>query len=78
MGDMIDWMENKQSEYTIISGRKRLDDQFGWQCYCGNNDLMTRQESKTFSNPASPKPQEISDIVNNLVVDKPKFEMAEV
>lgn len=79
MGDRIDWLENKQpTDYTIISGRKRLDGQFGFQCTCGENDLMTRQEAESFNNPAAPTPQEINEIVKKLVVDKPKFRMVEV
>ncbi len=62
----------------IVSGRERLDGQFGFQCVCGNNDLLTTQEANTFSNPVAPKPQELEDIVKNLVADKPKFQMVSV
>lgn len=67
LGESIDWLEDKQADgYTIVSGRKRLDNYWGWQCLCGNNSLMTAQERRSISNPASPKPQEIHDIVKNL------------
>lgn len=79
MGQRIDWLEDKQTEpFTIISGRQRLDGQFGFQCTCGENDLMTAQEVEHFSNPAAPTPQEINEVVKKLVVDIPKFKMVEV
>lgn len=79
MGERIDWMEDKQPEpFTIISGRKRLDGQWGFQCVCGENDLMTAQEVEHFDNPAAPTPQEINDVVKKLIVDKPKFKMVVV
>ena len=72
-GARIDWLEQEQpSEYTIISFRERLDEQFGWQCLCGNNSLMTKQERDHIENPASPKPREIADIVRNLAKPKVK------
>lgn len=78
MGKRIDWIEDKApNPATIVSGRERLDGQFGFQCMCGNNDLLTRQESATFANPAAPQPQELKHIVENLKVDKPKFQMVE-
>lgn len=76
VGDRIDWLEDKQEEpFTIISGRKRLDNHWGWQCICGNNDINTNQELRIMTNPAAPTPQEIGEIVDNLKVQKPKFEM---
>ncbi len=76
MRKCIDWMENQApSPATIISGRERLDGQWGFQCMCGNNDLLTNQESSTFSNPATPQPQELKEILSNLIIDNPKFEM---
>lgn len=77
LGAQIDWLEDDQS-HKIISFRERLDGEWGFQCLCGNNDLMTDQESKTFRNPAEPKPQEIKEIVSNLVVQKPNFNVVEV
>lgn len=78
LGERVDWLEGKQSEpFTIVSARKRLDDQWGFQCICGENDLMTAQERESFKNTAAPKPQEITDIVKNLKPDKPRFELVE-
>lgn len=72
--DQIEWVNTDK----VISGRKRLDQQWGWQCYCGNNDLETDQERKYIKDLTSPEPQEITDIVNNLKVQKPKFVMEEL
>ncbi len=78
MGRRIDWLENKQpGPFTIISARERLDGQWGFQCVCGENDLLTEQEAKNFSNPAAPTPQEISTIVKSLKVDEPRFNLVE-
>lgn len=74
VGNRIDWLESKNNlHHPIVSGRERLDGQWGFQCSCGNNDLMTKQEKDTISNPASPKPEEIDTIVKKLKPDKPKF-----
>lgn len=78
MGKRIDWLDDKQPDtFTIISGRERLDGQFGFQCVCGANDLLTSQERRSFGNPAAPTPQEISAIVKDLVPDRPKFSLVE-
>lgn len=66
-GKRIDWLENKQKEpYTIISGRQRLDNYLGWQCKCGNNSLVTKQENTSIADMSAPKPQEINNITKNL------------
>lgn len=70
--DNIEWQDVSQ----VISGRKRLDGNWGWQCLCGNNSIMTEQEKRNISNPAQPTAQELGTIINNLkverVVDTPK------
>lgn len=78
--DVIDWLDNNPNPTVakIVSGRKRFDDQWGWECICGTNDLWTEQEKKAVSNLQSPEPKEIADVVNNLKVSKPKFEMVGV
>jgi len=66
------WQDNKH----IISGRYRLDNSWGWQCKCGSNNLLTKQEDKVITNKQSPDPKQIEQIVNNVVQDKlNKFEM---
>lgn len=57
--------------------RTRFDNQLGWQCVCGNDDLHTKQELQVISNQASPTP-EINTIVKNLKVQKSKFEMVSI
>lgn len=60
---------------NIISGRYRLDMQWGWQCICQNNDIMTKQELEMIADTANPKPQELSSIIKNLQPQKPMFIM---
>jgi len=76
----IDWLEDRPGalQSKIVSGRKRLDGNWGFQCLCGNNDILTKQEDKMITNPASPQPEELSTIVNNLKVQAPKFALVEV
>lgn len=74
MGDRVDWLDDNPSE-KIISARQRLDSNWGFQCLCGANDIVTDQERQTFSNVAAPKPKEINEIVKNLIVQEPKFRM---
>lgn len=70
----IDWRFSTCN--NIISGRLRLDNQFGWQCVgCNNNDLLTKQEEKQITDLVNPDPMEIAAIVRNLKPDKTKFEM---
>lgn len=59
----------------IISGRYRLDMQWGWQCICGNNDITTRQEQREIADLSAPDPKDISKILKSLIPDQPKFKM---
>lgn len=54
---------------SVISGRFRLDGQWGWQCSCGINELMSQQESKEIADPVNPDPMDIEKIIKNLKVD---------
>lgn len=77
---IIDEAENKiywENNLNIISGRYRLDMQWGWQCKCGNNDIITKQEGREISNLQSPDPADISKVLKSLIPDKPKFAMVE-
>lgn len=75
-GKRIDWLETQAPDpANIISGRERLDGQWGWQCACGNNTLLTSQEARTFTNPVAPTPQEIGEIVNDLKAEPNTFVM---
>lgn len=69
--DIVHWINTDQ----VISARKRLDNQWGFQCFCGNNDIMTTQEKRTIDNPANPLPQEVQQIIENIKADAPKFRM---
>lgn len=76
VGKRIDWLERQAPDPpNIISGRERLDGEFGWQCACSNNTLLTKQERKSFSNPAHPKPQELKQVIDNLKPEPRRFAM---
>lgn len=71
-GNNIYW---KPVKY-IISGRFRLDSQWGWQCQaCGNNDLLTKQEEAEIDNLQDPDPYQVAKVAKNPSPDKPKFLM---
>lgn len=78
--DLIDWLDNNPNPQVtkIISGRKRLDGNWGWQCVCGNNDLLTQQEVKEIKNKTDPDPVDISRVIKGLIPQKPQFEMRAV
>lgn len=63
----------------IISARYRLDGQWGWQCVCGNNNLLTEQEDRYIEDKQSPDPKQINEIIKNLIPDNRKlFEMRSI
>lgn len=78
--DLIDWGANSPDpmKVKIISGRKRFDDQWGWQCICGNNDLWTPQEEKNVESKSNPRAEEMAQIIKSLKPVKSKFKMVEV
>jgi hypothetical protein len=59
----------------IISGRKRLDMNWGWQCLCGANDLLSKQEAREITDKTNPDPQEINQIIKNLEPEASRFVM---
>ena len=74
--DRIDWLEDGKA-HSIVSGRKRLDGEWGWECTCGNKDIMTEQEKRMISNHAQPQPEELKTVINNLIIQTPQFELVE-
>ena len=76
-GEVIDWLDNNPdpNQVKIVSGRKRLDGLWGWECMCGNNDILTNQERRMMSNPAAPDPKTVIEISKNVKVQAPKFAM---
>lgn len=78
--ELIDWLDNNPDPQAvkIISGRKRLDGEWGWSCVCGNNDIMSDQEKETIANHQTPAPQDIATLVKNLIPQKPKFIMEKI
>ena len=78
--ELIDWIDNNANPTTakIVSGRKRLDSKWGFQCVCGNDDIMTDQEKNILDNYQDPSPQSIVDVINNLKTQKMKFGMEKI
>ena len=77
-GETIDWLESDDNaNHPIVSARKRLDGQWGFQCTCGNNDLLTDQEKRIITNPAQPDIKEIDMVVKNLESQPAKFNLRE-
>lgn len=74
VGQRIDWLDDDPNE-KIVSGRERLDGQFGWQCLCGNNTLLTTQESKEITNKVNPDPKQIKEVIDNLRPEPTRFKM---
>lgn len=76
---VIDIDESRQINWgkadRIISGRYRLDNNWGWQCICGNEDIMTDQERRMIKNHQQPDPQDIKMVLNNLKPQRSKFVM---
>lgn len=73
--DRLFWSGNT----SIISGRKRFDNQWGWQCICSNSSIVSDQEEVIITNKQNPAPEEVSQIVRNPKKDKKiKFEMERV
>lgn len=72
--DRVFWYDVEE----VISARKRLDGQWGWQCTCGNTDIMTAQEKRMITNPQQPKPEELSAIVQSIQPQEARFEMVTV
>lgn len=63
----------------IISARQRTDGQWGFQCLCGQNNLVSEQEETSISDMSNPSVQELEIIMNNLVVKRDnKFIMEKV
>lgn len=79
-GNFIDWLDNNPDiqKVKIYSGRKRLDSNWGWQCICGNDDIMTNQEIKFIENKQSPNPKDIKDVLDSLIIQEPKFAMEQI
>lgn len=59
----------------IVSARYRLDMNWGFQCICGNNDIITKQEQKEIANLQAPDPVDISRVLKSIIPDKPRFKM---
>lgn len=67
--NIIMWADNEH----IVSGRKRLDNKWGWQCICGNTSILTEQEDTFITNKQHPDPLQIEQIARNLIPDNRKL-----
>ena len=78
--DVIDWRDNNPNPTVakIVSGRKRLDDNWGFQCICGSDDLMSDQEKKFIADKQNPSPADITRVIEDLTIQTPKFEMRRI
>lgn len=75
IGETLIWEGNKH----IISGRHRLDGEWGFQCgACGNDDLLTDQEKEEIADLQSPDPKDIEKVVSGLRPQKPRFTMVKL
>lgn len=78
----VDIQNNQQVFWTdvdkVISARHRLDNEWGFQCLCGNNDLMSKQESNYISDPVQPSTKDIEGLMKIIKVEKPRFKMVAV
>lgn len=60
----------------IISGRFRLDMQWGWECLCGNDTRLSKQEAREIKNYVNPDPKDIATVTKNLeIVPDRQFKM---
>lgn len=77
---IIDWFDNHPDPdlVKILSGRRRMDDNWGWQCICGNDDILTNQEKEHITNKQNPDPMEIAALAKSLIPEKPKFNMERI
>lgn len=64
---------------NIISARFRFDDQWGFECKCGENNILSETEKRYWKHTVvAPKPQEMKSIVDNLKPEKQKFSLETV
>lgn len=61
---------------NLLAGRYRADSEFGWECTCGNDNRISKQESKQMDQLVKGTPQQIADIVKTLSIpDSKQFQM---
>lgn len=66
------------SSDNIISARKRFDDEWGFECVCGQNTLTNDAERRHWKNKnIAPSPLELKNIIDNLKPEKVMFKLKE-
>lgn len=69
---------DKMMNTNITSFRYRADEKYGWECICGNYDLLAKQEYGNFTNLVSGSPMRLSEIAQMLKEPKVKFAMEKI
>lgn len=77
--DLNNYHKRHPENVAIISGRYRGDMQFGWECMCGNDSRVARDEFQDISKLViNGSKQAIEKITNSLkITDSKKFKMVE-
>lgn len=53
---------------NLLAGRFRKDGEIGWECSCGNDNRVSKQEKDSLDQLVKGTPQQIADIVNSLSI----------
>lgn len=61
---------------NLLAGRWRKSLDFGWECTCGNDNRLCKQEKDEMDNLVTGTPQQIAQIVKSLnIADNKQFNM---
>ena len=61
---------------NLLAGRWRKSLDFGWECVCGNDNRLSKQEKDEMNNLVTGTPQQIAQIVKSLsIADDKQFRM---
>lgn len=64
---------------NLLAGRWRKTQDFGWECSCGNDNRLSKQEKDEMDTLVKGSPQQIADIVKSLSIpDSKQFKMVRV
>ncbi len=64
---------------NLLAGRWRKSMDFGWECTCGNDNRISKQEQNEMNELVKGTPQQVADIVKTLnVPDAKQFRMVGV
>jgi hypothetical protein len=61
---------------NLLAGRWRKSMDFGWECTCGNDNRISKQEQNEMNELVKGTPQQIADIVKSLdIADNKQFRL---